>query len=112
MNARDLFGGNFWLAIVSQQSIDLLLDVSQLRVTKTGEKGQRRNAFHQVAVLLNQYLRSFERIIKTIKHVALLGRDVGRNRQEPSDLGEHDRLTTIFRTTREQRFAADPHGSR
>src|SRR5678815_4804081 len=45
---------NFGLAIVRKQSIDLLLDVRQLRVTKARQKLERRDSLHQIAILLQQ----------------------------------------------------------
>lgn len=38
MDRRDYFCGDFWSSIVSQQSVDLLFDVSKLGVAETGQK--------------------------------------------------------------------------
>jgi hypothetical protein len=39
--------------VIPLATIDLLLDVGQLRVTKSGEEFQRRDPAHQVAILSN-----------------------------------------------------------
>lgn len=62
---------DFRLAIVCKQSIDLLLDVRQLRVTKARQKPQRSNALHQVAILLQQLFRLLKRRLAVQQKLAV-----------------------------------------
>src|SRR6185503_6275839 len=78
MNGGDGFGIDFRLAVVRKQSVDLLLDIGQLRVTKPCKKVQGRDAFHQVTILFEQFFIRLKRIIKPVKQIAFLRWNVRR----------------------------------
>src|SRR5919206_4020024 len=107
MDRGNRFRVKFRPAIVRKQSIDLLLDVRQLRVAEARQELERRDALHQVAILFQQLFRLLKRIIESIKQIALLRRNVFRYREETSDLRQHDRLAAISRPAREEWFV-DP----
>src|SRR5215208_5400025 len=104
MYRGNCLGRDLRLAIVGQQAVDLLLDVSQLGVTKSSEKLERTDSLQQVAILVQQFFIRLERSVKLIQQVAFLGRDVFRYRQEATHFRQHDRLSTISRAACEEGF--------
>src|SRR3954453_12826915 len=108
MDSGNCFGGHLWLALVSHQAVDLLLNIGQLGVTKPGKEFERRNALHQVAIPLEQFFVSLERSVKPVQQISLLGWNIFRYREEAADFRKHDGLSAISRATREQRLI-DPN---
>jgi hypothetical protein len=49
----DFIRRDFGLTIVSEQAINLLLDIGQLRVTEPCQKFQLRNSVHEIPILLD-----------------------------------------------------------
>src|SRR6185369_8991763 len=97
-------GGDLGFAIVSHKTVDLLLDISQLGVTKSSKELERSDPFHQVAILLQKLFIRLKRSVKPVKQIAFLRWNVFRYREKAADFRQHDRLPTISRATREERL--------